>query len=592
MIIMGATRVTRRLEYSPNMHRVQFVDGRVHVAWLSELADAVHDYGAKIAVQLQPGRGRVATRGVLRTTGTVSASAVPAFFDPTVMTREITVEEIEHLIEGFKVAAETIRVAGIDAVELNFHFGYLGDSFMTALWNKRNDRYGGNLNGRLRFPLEIIGAVKKGAGSDFPVIYKFGLAHYLEGGRQVEESLEIARRLEAAGVDAFTIDSGCYDTWYWPFPTTYQPSGLNVDSAASLKKVVKVPVITVGKLGYPELAEQVLQEGKADFIALGRPLLADPEWPNKVKGGRWDDIRPCIGDNEGRLMRSLDQKYVSCTVNPCTGMEKELALIPAEKKKLVLVIGGGPGGMEAARVAALRGHGVTLWEKEQALGGALIPASVPDFKEDYRHLIRYFSTQLPKLGVAVELGKEATPELVQQMKPEVVIVATGAMAVVPEIPGADKARISTAVDILLGRKEAGESVLMIGGGIIGCETAVYLAQQGHKVIVVENLESVARDMYGSNRMYLMKMLTEKGVEIHTKTDVVEMAADGIVIAENSTRHILHADTVVCATGLRPQNELYLALQENLPEVYAIGDCVAPRKVINAIWEGYRTARLV
>ncbi len=591
LIITGASRVSRNFEYAPNMHRVQFVDGGVHIAWLSELADALHDYGAKLAVQLQAGRGRVATGKVLRSGVAVAPSPVPCFFNPEITTRELTLEEIEELIKAFEIGAETVRDAGVDAIELNFHAGYLGDEFVTSLWNKRTDGYGGTLDKRLRFPIEVIRAVKKGAGSDFPVIYKFGLTHYIEGGREVEEGLKIAPRLEEAGVDALAIDAGCYETQYWTFAATYQQPGCMVDLAEKVKRVVKIPVIGVGKLGYPELAEKILAEGKADFVALGRPLLADPEWPIKVKEGRFEDICPCLGDNEGCLGRSVQQKYVSCTVNPATGNEKEFAIRPAEKKKRVLVVGGGPGGMEAARVAALRGHQVTLWEKEKTLGGNLIPGSVPDFKQDYKRLIKYLVTQIEKMGVAVETGRVATMELIRGMEPQVVIVATGATAIVPPVPGIENERAVTASDLLFGKREVKDSAVIMGGGLVGFEIALYLKQKKKKVTVVEILKSVMRNVMATNRLYLLDHL--KDVEILTDTRVLEITEKNVVVSNsNCGERVLGADTVVIATGFRSNQGLWEALKNTISEIYAIGDCVEPRKVMNAIWEGSRIARLI
>lgn len=591
LIITGLTRVSREIE--PPLEDKLIIDSKTCVTWLNELAEAVHDYGAKVAIQLTAGLGRVATLDLLKIAGAVAPSALPAFEDPTIMTRELSTEEIERLVHAFEFSAEILRLAGIDAVELHGHEGYLFDQFITALWNKRTDKYGGDLEGRLRFPVEVIEAIKRGAGADFPVIFRFGLKHYIDGGREVEEGLEIARRLEAAGADAFEVDAGCYETWYWAHPPTTLPPGCMVDMAQMAKRVVKVPVIAVGKLGYPELAERVLQEGKADFICLGRALLADPEWPNKVKKGRLEDIRPCVGCHEGCLKRVFDVKYLSCAVNPATGMEREFTIKPAEKKKTVLVVGGGASGMEAARVTALGGHKVTLWEKGDALGGNLIPASVPDFKQDYRRLINFLSTQIKKLDVTIELAKEATAELILEMKPDVVFIATGSTSIVPEIPGVGKKMVVTAVDLLLDKQEAGKSVVVVGGGLIGCETALYLAQKGKKLTIIEMLNGVMLDMYSANRMHLLKLLADADVNILTETKCLEIRDNGITIADKyGKRSTLEADTVVLAVGLKSTEGLLEALKDKIPEVYAIGDCVEPRKVINAIWEGFRTARLV
>jgi len=595
LIVTGLAYVSREIDNlldTPFIRRF-IADDEMYIARLSQLADAVHDYGAKVAVQLTAGVGRVAGTAFVRKGGAVAPSALPCFWDPSITARELTTEEVERLVQAFEVAAEVVSIAGIDAVELHGHEGYLFDQFKTALWNRRTDKYGGALEGRLRFSLEVIEAIKRGAGADFPIIYRFGLKHYLDGGREVEEGLEIARRLEAAGVAALDVDAGCYETWYWAHPPTFQPPGCMVDMAEMARKVVNIPVIAVGKLGYPELAESVLQEEKADFVMLGRALLADPDWANKVKRGELEDIRPCIGCHEGCFARIGTGKYLSCAVNPTTGMERDLTIEPAEKRKSVLVVGGGPGGMEAARVAALRGHKVTLWEKDNALGGNLIPASAPDFKQDYRRLINYLSTQIKKLGVAIELKKEATVEQIQKMKPEVAFIATGSTPIIVEIPGAEKAKVVTAADVLLDRKQAGESVVVIGGGLVGCETALYLAQKGKKVTIVEILDSAARDMFPANRMHLLKLLADTDVEILTETSIAEIMDDSVVIANKyGKRSKLENDTVVLAVGLKSNRELEEALKDKVPEIYAIGDCVEPRKVINTIWEGFRYARLI
>ena len=600
LIISSSVQVSRELEYLPIRPLVPYlvIDNRkVCSAWVDELADAVHDYGAKIAVQLAAGLGRVLSRQDLMDRGTrvpIAPSPVPCFYDQNLMTRELTVEEIRGLIKNFIYAATILKESGIDAVELNAHGGYLIDQFLTPCWNRRTDQYGGSLEGRLRFLLEVVEGIKRACGSDLPIIVKYGLTHYLEGGREVEEGLEIARRLEGAGVDALSIDAGSYETPYWFIPSEFQSPLCVAPLSEMTKKVVKIPVITVGKAGYPELAERALQEGKADFIALGRALLADPEWAVKVKEGREKDIRPCIGCLEGCRRRIHDGKTISCTVNPTTGKERELTIQPAEKKRSVLVIGGGPGGMEAARVAALKGHRVTLWERRDALGGNLIPASQPAFKSDYRILIRYLSTQVRKLGVDVKLGKVDTGhEAIQRLKPDVVFIATGSIPIIPEIPGVKKEHVMNANDLLLGKKETGGTVVIIGGGIIGCETALFLAQEGKKVTVIEILEDIARDMYSINRMHLLKLLADRGVKILTETRVVEIGDQEITIVDKEDRpSTLKADTVVLALGLKPNSEPYESLVGKVPEVYPIGDCTKARKVINAVWEGFRLARLI
>lgn len=593
LIVTGAaaTREIEQLQYAP-LGTELIIDSKFCIGRLSEMADVVHDYGAKVAVQMNPGFGRMVGQEIIRRGEPVSPSSMPCFFNPGVMTRALTVEEIERLVKAFHFAAEAMRTAGVDAMELNCHGGYLPEQFMTALWNKRTDKYGGSLENRLRFVVEIIQSVKRGAGADFPVIVKLCLMHGIEGGRTIEEGLEIAKKLEAAGVSALEIDAGSYETWYLTKPTTYSQPGSLVELAEMVKKTVSIPVIAIGKLNFPVLAEQVLQDGKADFIALGRALLADPEWPNKVREGRLEDIRPCIGDHEGCSGRIAQGKYIGCVVNPVTGMEREFDITLAEKKKTVLVVGGGPGGLEAARVAAQRGHRVMLWEKSDALGGSLIPAAIPGFKQDYRYLIDYLVTQSRKAGVEIELEKEATPELVQKLKPNTVILATGSVPFIPEIPGVKKDNVITAIDLLLGRKKAGKRVVVIGGGNVGCEIALYLAQQGKSVTVVVR-SVVLRNMHIANRTHLLKLLSDAGVRLLPETSTLEITDKGVAIAgKYGKRSVLEADTVVLALGARPKRELFDALKDRMPEVYDIGDCVEPRKVMNAIWEGFRTARRI
>jgi 2-enoate reductase len=291
------------------------LDSPIHIGRLSELVDVVHDYGAKLSVQLTAGMGRVVFGNTLRKGLAVAPSPLPCFWNRKKTARALTTEEVEELVRAFGVSAAYARAAGVDAIELHGHEGYLLDQFQSEIWNVRADKYGGDFERRLRFPLEVIQRIKSRAGGDFPLIYRYGITHYLDGGRGIEESLKMAKRFEEAGIDALHVDAGCYETWYWAHPPVYQHEGCMVNLAEMVKRTVSIPVIAVGKLGYPGLAEEVLQQNKADFICLGRALLADPEWPNKVKEGKIDDIRPCIGDHAGCLDRVFSGKYIprSCT---------------------------------------------------------------------------------------------------------------------------------------------------------------------------------------------------------------------------------------------------------------------------------------
>ncbi|MBI2854149.1 MAG: FAD-dependent oxidoreductase [Chloroflexi bacterium] len=585
LITTGATWSTRNIvPYRPGY---LMADDVTYGGRLNELAEIAHDFGAKVCVQLTLGGGRVGPYTALENVKAVAPSPLPCSWNPEMMARELTRDEIRELAKTFKFCAAMLKRAGIDAVELHAHEGVLLDQFQTALWNRRTDEYGGDLQGRLRFAREIIENIREGAGSDFPIIYRFGLTHYLEGGRQVEEGIELAKSLENL-VDAFHVDAGSYETWYWSHPPTTLPPGCMADLAAMLKPKVKIPVISVGKLGYPALAEQLVAEGKADFIALGRALLADPEWPNKVKDGRLSDIRPCVGCHEGCFGRTRDRKYISCAVNPATGIEKEFSLKPAPKKKSVLVVGGGPAGMQAACVAAARGHKVTLWEKNDVLGGNLIYAGVPDFKDDYKQFTEYLNRQVKEMGVAVEFGRKATSASIKSMDPDVLFIATGASPLIPDIPGAKQERVVTAIDVLGGRREIGAEVAIVGGGLIGCETALYLARKGKSVTIVEMLPEAALDLHKANRMHMLKLLAEAGVRILCSARVLQIQDNKVFISGGKE---ITSDNVVLAVGLKADRKLADEL-EGKREFQAIGDCVEPRRLMNAIWEGFRAARLV
>lgn len=573
------------------------LDNSKCIAWLNDLVRAVHDYGTKLCVQLSAGFGRnLIFNPELPHVQPVCASAVPSHSDPKTMCRPLTKEDIKVIIRDYEVSVKILTLAGVDAIEMHAHAGYIMDQFLTPLWNTRTDEYGGSLENRFRFTGELIAAIKRAAGDEFPISYRYALTHHFPEGRGTAEGLKIARMLEAAGVHALHIDAGSYETMHWSQPTTMMEPGCLVYLAEMVKKVVKIPVITVGKLGDPTLAEKTLLEGKADFIALGRPLLCDPDWPQKAKEGRFEDICPCLTCHDGCLKRVMGGMDVRCSTNPTTTRERELALTPAKTKKEVLVVGGGPAGLEAARVAAVRGHKVTLLEKNFYLGGNLFTASVPDFKRDYKRLLEFLITQVHKAGVTVRLGHKATLELIQKLKPDVVFVATGATPIIPEYPGMKKAtkaeRAVTAVDLLLGKAKAGDRAVVVGGGLVGCETALWLAQQGKRVTVVARHDTL-RELFWINKLDVNERLDAAKVVIIKNTNVIEITDNAVVVAnEQGTKKTLEADTIVLAARLEPDRELLDALGNTVPEIYAMGDCVESRLVSEAIDEGYRLARLV
>jgi len=573
-----------------------------------ELCEGVHALGAKLFVQLTAGFGRVIP---LLASGArpVSASAVPHFYNPEVTCRSLETGEVEEIVEAFGSATDFLVAAGVDGFELHGHEGYLFDQFTTTIWNKRTDKYGGDLKGRLTLPIEVLNIIKEHAGTDFPVQYRFGLKHYIKGfndgalageeyeeaGRDIEEGLEMARLLEKAGFDSLHVDAGCYDSWYWAHPPGYQAHGCMADMAAMVKKAVNIPVIAVGRLEVPELAEEVITEGKADMVAIGRGLLADPCWPVKVSEGRVKDIRPCIGCHEGCIWQFMKGKSLSCAVNPACGREREYRLKKAETLKNVIVIGGGVAGMETARVAAIRGHKVVLYEKGKDLGGHLIEASVPNFKEDVVTLLDWYKNELEKLDIEVRMGIEVSPTLIAREGPDAVIVATGSNPVIPDIPGINRETVITCTELMLGKKKAGDKVVVIGGGMIGCETAIWLADQGKQVTVVEMLPELMGEFLSvplMNRMMLIDLLALNKVNILTRANVREISDAGIIVDNGDSENIINVDTVVIAAGLKSNSGLYQALKGRFSNVYMVGDCREPRNIMGAVWDGFEAGRTV
>ena len=400
----------------------------------------------------------------------------------------------------------------------------------------------------------------------------------------MEESQEIARRLEAASIDVIHAGAGCYESFDLSLPSAYMPDACLSGMAAAIKEAVHIPVIAVGKIT-PENGEALLESGRADFIATGRALVADPDWPKKVRTNRRQDVRPCIRCNE-YCTRLFSLKAMSCTVNPSVGKERYYKMDKTGTPKRVLVIGGGPSGMEAARVATLRGHEVILVEKKAALGGQLSAAAAPSFKKELRHLIRWWERQLDRLGVDIRLNVEVLPETVALMSPDAVVVATGARSVIPDIPGIEGNNIIRVIDYHLGRKPVGEHIVVAGGGMAACDAALELAQQGNQVTIVEMLSQVAGDVNMVNRSTLLCLLTEWGVMIIVNHKI-KAFHDGGVMAEGPSGEVkIAADAVILALGVCSEDHLAKTLKDRIDEIYVVGDCAKPSKVGEAVHGGF------
>jgi len=564
-----------------------------------ELAERLHAHGAKVCVQLNcPGRQKRPME--LRPGEEVISSSPLATvrLGQTYPTpRALTQDEIHQWIERFASAAVRAKKVGYDMVELHGAHGYLINQFISPFMNKRTDEYGGSLENRMRFALELIAEVRQAVGPDFPIGFRISAVEFVPGGVTLEESPTIARMLEAAGVDYLSVSAGVYEVTEKMMCLMHDPEGWRDYIWEAIKQSVKVPTIAGGSLRHPDFCERLLKEDKADFIGLARPFFADPKWPKKAEEGRVEDIRLCISCNEchtGSGRRRLGVRH--CAVNATAGREREFAeILLAPTPKKVVVIGGGPGGMEAARIAALRGHKVTLYEKGEALGGQLLLAGKPQSKRKVLWLRDYLTTQLEKLGVKVEFGVEVTPSLVEEVEPDAVVVATGAEPIQLDIPGIDHRTVLSSWHLLQGKgKPEREKVAVVGGGMIGCEAAEYLLESANRISIIEQLPSLAPDMEPAHRHRMLELFEENNVTSLTRRKATGITEKGVqtVSLDDGREELVEAERVVIAVGTRPVNTLVDALKSKVPELYTVGDCSQPRVIIEAVYEGSLTGRQI
>lgn len=602
LIITGANFIENRIEkHRKASFPCPLEDPQSYMTQLKKMSDNIHAYNSKLFVQLTAGLGRSAIPAMILDNTFVAPSATTNRWDPSIQHRALTTEEIYELIKDFATCAMLAKMGGADGIEVHaVHEGYLLDNFTMEYFNQREDEFGGNLMGRLRFPLAILQAVKQACGKDFPVILRFSLKSFIraerhgilpgesypELGRDIEEGLQFAKILTEAGYDALNVDAGSYDAWYWAHPPFFQDRGLYLPFAEKVKKVVKVPVLTAGRMGYPQLAADALQEGKCDMVVLGRPLLADPEFVNKMRQGNIQDIRPCLSCHDGCFNRAHSMRLMSCAVNPQCNREKEAAFCKAEHTKSCLVIGGGPAGMEAARILALRGHTVTLVEKEKQLGGMYRWASVPEFKDDGKLLISWYEHQMKRLKVQVELNSDIQAQDPRIEAADVVICATGSHAFLPPIKGIEYG--VTAVDVLKGAVTAKKEATIIGGGLVGCELAIWLSQHGKSVRIIEMADTLMStgapaDM---NKQMILELLEHHQVEIRLQTKLQEIREHEIVVETQGAIQELASDCTILALGYRSNRSLYDQILLKAKDIYNIGDSSHPKDIMEGIWDAY------
>lgn len=607
LIITGVTFVENKVEFHPMPSVGCPTHNPIHFTRTSkELTERVHAYNAKIFLQLSGGFGRVTIPTNIGDAPPVAPSAIPHRWLDHVICRELTVEEIKYIVQKFGESAAIAKRAGFDGIEIHaVHEGYLIDQFAIALFNHRTDEYGGSLKNRLRFAVEILEEIKRTCGADYPVILRYSPKSFIkdlragglpgevfeEKGRDLAEGVEAIKILEAAGYDAFDIDVGSYDAWYWSHPPMYQEKGLYLPYAEICKQNVKVPVITAGRMDNPELASTAVAAGKTDMVSLGRPLLADPFLVNKIAANQTAKIRPCLSCQEGCMGRLQEYCALGCAVNPACCRENEMAIIPATVKKNMVVIGGGIAGCEAARVLAERGHKVTLFEKSRELGGNLIPGGAPDFKEDDHALVAWYKQELEALAVDIRYNTEITAGMAMSFQADAVIVATGS---VPKIMNlGNQELICAAEDVLLGKRDPGARAVVVGGGLVGCETALMLARQGKKVVIVEALPRILNNgapLCHANSSMLEDLMPFNGIEVRTSTKVVRTTTKGIIVAKDGVETEIPADSVILSIGYHSNNTLYEQIKDSVDNVYLLGDARQVANIMYAIWDAFELSR--
>ena len=580
-----------------NVMATDAIDGKTPSSLLNEssfegykeLVDKCHAYDCKVCIQIMPGVG-LGQKAESREFP-AGASATEIFPGSGMYFKELTIDEIKFIQGEVSKTLKLAKKAGVDAVEIHAYGGYLTDRFMTERWNIRTDQYGGSFENRMRFLNEIIDNTKNDLGDDFPLIVKFTPNHYLPveaGYRGIEEGLQIAKMLEEKNVHALHVDAGCHDNWYMAMPPVYQQEmAVQMEASQKVKEVVALPVISNGRLGDPVKAEAAIANNWIDIAGVGREFLADPDFPNKLKANKADDIRYCIYCNEGCINSVVKGQHIDCAVNPRTGYEGVKEIEETSSPKKVLIIGAGPAGCEAAISAKQIGHDVEVWEKETHIGGNFYNACMPPFKRDGIKVLNYYKNMMDKLNIRIKFGKTANKEDILAYGADKVINATGGTPLRPGfIKGIDKTNVTTATDVLQNKSLLGENVVIIGAGLVGCETGIVLANKGKKVTIVEMADkALPEPVFIQNLMMLNALIAKSGMTINVSTKLIEIKDKSIIVEKDGELEEIPCDNVVLAMGFRPNDSIFKELEGEI-NISNVGDSVRARKVLDATREAF------
>lgn len=554
---------------------------------LKKITDACHAQGAKVSIQLQ----NAGPEGNAKNAGAPieAASAIPSVYGKDTPV-EVPTEKVYELVKGYGDAAERAMKAGADAVEIHMAHGYLVNSFISPRTNKRVDEFGGNFENRMRFPRLIVEEVKRRVGGKVAILARINSSDEVEGGDDVHDSAAIAAYLEDCGVEGLHVSRAVHikDEYMWA-PTAVH-AGFSADLVTEIKRAVSIPVITVGRYTEPYYAELLLREGRADLVAFGRQSLADPHMPEKAMNDNLEDLVPCIACLQGCVANMYKGEPICCLVNPFLGHEAQ-GYPKAEKSKKVMVIGGGVAGMCAAFVAAERGHDVSLYESTDKLGGNMRLAAYPPGKGDITNMIRSYIVRCEKAGVKIHMNTTVDLEMVKAEKPDAVIVSTGSRTLILPIEGIENPAIIHCSDLLDGKRAAGKKVLVVGGGMVGCETAAFLGEQQHDVTVIEYRDTVGADVIHEHRVFLMEDFKNYGIKEITGAKVCKFFDDGVEYeSPDGSRHEVRGfDSVVLSMGFKNYNPFAEQLEELGQEVYVVGDATRARRALDATKEAYAAA---